>query len=344
MSGTSPAASPTSPPKRFLAAWILLASALGAAIWAFVDLRREIADLGRRTASAETTLQAVLGEVTRFRIEQRAEGRGIHALLEKLTAFAPVLSSARTAAPDFEFAQREMDAVLRAIESLGADAWPTIEQRLGTLDVQSFDEQKWLLEAAVRADPQRGRQLVAEVLRGQHRQVRVSPRLRWYAADLLTHVDPPLGQRILREILSYESSRGIDPQRAAAYQIQLPGSPAASQGFHHFVVAYLRSSDPAAEDTLMMVIGRPEHDLVTVQECVKALGALKSQKAVKTIERLYRSPPGIHDNPLFQNHCLDALAAIQGREACPFLLEELKKAPSEMVVNRLKLLIQELGC
>lgn len=331
-----------SPLRVLLPAAIL--GALVAVVWSRWTMRQEVHQLQEQFRSAEQTLERVLAEVTRMRIEQRAEGRGVHALLEKLRAYAPVLANARTAAPEHEFARREIDAVLRAIDSLDGDAYPVIHDALLQTPTADFEQCKWLLEAAVRADRERGLELVQKILQGYHADVPVTPRLRWYAADLLLEHDQPRAQRLLRDIMTYESVHGIDPGRAPAAGIPVTGSAAASSGFHNFVARYLHSEDPQREDTLIMVLGRAEHDLITVQECVKALGALKARKAVKAIERVYRNPPAITENPLFLNHCVDALVDIQGRDACAWLTEELKRVTNEMVANRLRHHLHNLGC
>lgn len=298
----------------------------------------------QKITAMEQRLGEILGEMTRFRIEQRAEGQGTDALIEKIATYAPALASASTAGPEFRFARKEMDAILTAVGSLGAAAFEPLRDRLVGLDpTAKFDEQKWLLEACAKADPQKGAVLAMKVLQGYHPDTPVTPRLRWYAGDLLLRLDQPLGQRVLREILSYESGRGIDPQRAQMFGVTAGPMAQNSSGFFNFVAIYLRSEDPQLADTLMMVMGRAEHDLQTVQECVKALGELKEKRAANAIVKLYRNPPVISDNPLFLNHCLDALVKIQGRDAVDFLTAELPKTTNELVANKIKFLLQELG-
>ncbi len=304
--------------------------------------------LREMTAALEglRTEQAVLAaEVTRFRIEQRAEGKGPQALLEKLRAYAPLLTNARIPEPDYQTARQEMEAIHRAMGALGKDMWPPLVERYRQLDpTKDYDEKHRLLEAALAVDPEQAKALLLKVLQGYHRDTPVSPRLRWLAADLLLKTDKPAAGRALREILGYESSRGIQPERALAYQIPIPDTTAMSSGFHNFIERYVSSGDAETEATLLMVLGRTEHDLPTVQECVKALGGLKSAKAVKAIEQLYRKPPVIQDNPIFLCHCLDALVNIRGKEACGFLQEALAAGGNEIVVNKIRFLMQEAGC
>ncbi|GAB4160197.1 MAG: hypothetical protein Fur0037_27160 [Planctomycetota bacterium] len=315
----------------------------GAAAYLAYDARREVTALREEWARAEGQLKTLNAEVTRMRIEQSTEGRGVHAILEKLEAYAPLLTSAAVAKPDYAAAEKEMQAILRATESLGVDAFEPLQKRFLELPADQFDARKWLLEAMLRADPGRGKAFVRKVLHGYHRDVPVSPRLRWYAADLLIRIDPELARVELRTILQTESSRGINPDRAAAYGIPVPDSSIASSGFHNFIGRYVRTNDPECIATLLMVLGRSEHDLVTVQECVKELGHLKAEKAVPAIEKLYKSPPAIRDNPLFLNHCLDALVEIQGAGARPFLEKALRNATNELVANKIKHLLQQLS-
>jgi hypothetical protein len=338
------------------AGFLLAASVLAALVW----FQATVADLARRTAESEAQLRVLAGEVTRFRIEQRAEGRGPAALLEKLRSYAPLLTSARTADPEFRMAQDEMKAVLRAFEGVGADGWRPVRARLDQLDLrQDFDEARWLLEAAVKVDPVRGKALVVQVLQGRLEPGQASadqpeptprtdraasvppPRLRWAAAGLLVEIDKTRAQQVLRQILLTESCRGADPDRAAAYNLPIPDPAAvATSGFHNFVVHYLRSGDPETEDTLLQVLQRSEHDLPTVQEVIEELGRRKATRAAKRIEEFYRRPPGASDNPLFLNKCLDAIAAIRGAEARPFLEAELANAPNEAVARHLQHLLK----
>jgi hypothetical protein len=117
----------------------------------------------------------------------------------------------------------------------------------------------------------------------------------------------------------------------------------ANTGFFNFVVHYVRTDDPQLEQTLLMVLGRVEHDVVTIQECVKALGQKKASLAVPTIEKLYSSPPLQQENPVFLNHCLTALVEIQGASARPFLEQALAKSTNELVQKHIQFLLGRLG-
>ncbi|HET6198442.1 MAG TPA: hypothetical protein VFE12_21940, partial [Acetobacteraceae bacterium] len=306
---------------------------------AVFDLRGKVSALSDRAQTAEATLEKVLGEVTRTRIEQSVNGQGINALIEKIAAYAPILIEAHVAKPDYEAAKREMDAVLRAVQAIGADAFGPLQERLLKADPQKdITLQKLLLDAALRADPARGKQLAVKLVEGF--QVPTSPPLRWYAGNKLVEADQPLARQTLRNILGYESNRGIDPQHAPPGWT--PGLTNNSSGFYNFISIYLRSADPQAEETLLMVLGRAEHDMATLQECITALGDMKSKQAARPIESLYRNPPSF--NPMFQNRCLDALASILGKDACPLFSEELKHQTQDLVVKRLQLLMRDLGC
>ena len=336
---TAPSPSPARTPGLTVALLGLLAAG-GAAGWQALELR----GLQSKVEALATEQGALAAEVTRFRIEQRADSKGPQALLEKLRVYAPLLTNSRIPEPDYQAARLEMDAILKAMAGVGKDMWAPLVERYRQLDpTKDYDEKNRLLEAALVVDPEQAKALLLKTLQGYHRDTPVSPRLRWLAADLLLKADKPLAGRTLREILGYESSRGIQPDRAIAYQIPIPDTTAMSTGFHNFIERYVSSGDPETETTLLMVIGRSEHDLPTVQECVKALGALKSAKATKAIEQLYRKPPVIQDNPIFLCHCLDALVSIRGKEACSFLQEALAAGGNEIVVNKIRFLMQEVG-
>jgi hypothetical protein len=333
---------------------VLLVAVATAAYLSLRSLQTAVDTLAARLAGAEEQLQVLAGEVTRFRIEQPAEGRGPAALLEKLRAYAPLLTSAATAAPEFKMAQQEMQAVLRAFPGLGTDGMAAIRARLRQLDPKAdFDEVHWLIEAATRCEPVAGEEIAAKVLQGNWEFggprpeapiTAAPPRLRWKAADLLLRIDQPRAQLLLRQILLTESARGVDPDRAAAHNVpMLDPAAVAVTGFHNFVLHYLRSGDPETEETLLQVLQRPTDDVVTLQEVIEALGARKSARAVKRIEAIYSAPPGASENPLFLCKCLEALAAIRGEAARPFLEEELGKVTNEIVAKRISALLQDLG-
>ncbi|MEC7583072.1 MAG: hypothetical protein VYE77_02030 [Planctomycetota bacterium] len=302
------------------------------------SLQGEVKQLRNAQDQAHRELATMAGEVTRFRLEQSADGKGTEALLEKLEVYAPLLSSALTTKPDFRAAQREMEAILRAFESVGSDAWPKIQARLAKLDpTKEFDQIKQLLQASVRCAPEAGKDLVVSVLRGR---TLPNPRLRWYAADMLLLLDQQLAQQELRKILTSESSRGLDPNRTT--EGMLDPAAVAVTGFHNFLNRYARSGDPQLENTLLQVLVRADSDPMLVQETVEHLGHLRSKRADKLIEKKYRNPPGAQLNPIFLAKCLEALTKIRGEEARSLLEEELAKTEQEIVARRIQQLLASL--
>lgn len=323
---TAIATGPRFPYLAWLAACLAFGG-LGAAAW---SLGGQVAELRQQAAANQRTLEQILGEVTRLRIEQRAEGKGPAALLEKLRTYAPLAASSRTTEPDYRNALAEMDAVVRAFGSLGRDAWAPIQDRMAQLKPErDFDELKQLLRASLAVDKDQGLQLLEQVLLG----VRLpSPKLRWYAAGELIDKDRPRAQRLLRRVLTTENHRGVDPDRARAYGAEIPDLAAlATTGFHNFVQWYVKSDDPQAEEVLLQVMSNTSQDLITVQECIKALAEKRSTRAAPLIEKLYRNPPLQQENEIFDLCCLRALVDIRGDEARPFLEEALLKARMEGV-------------
>lgn len=317
----------------------LLATAAAVAVgYELADLASRIERLQEQVASREKDLAAILGEITRIRIEQSSDKKGPDGLLEKLRTYAPILVDARTTQPDFLSAQKEMDSVLKAFAAIGPEAWAPIRKRMDALQPdKNFDELKWLLEAGLRTDRAQALILAREMLLGTKFP---SPRLRWYAADVLTREDKPVAQIALRQILTTESSRGVDMERAQAYGATIPDKLAfATSGFHNFIEKYVRTEDPQTEPTLLMVMGRAEHDMITVQRCIEELGKRRCAAAVEPIQRLYQNPPGNFQNPLFLTKCLDALAQIQGEAARPFFEAMLPKANTGKVADHLKHLL-----
>ncbi len=305
------------------------------------SVRTELAALTTAQNDARKVLDEVLGEVTRARIEQSAGTKGPQALLEKLRLYAPLLSNARVNEPDYFTTKKEMESILRAFGTLGQDAWKPLQERLAQCKPEKeHDEIKWLFEACARIDVAGTATLLREVLLGR---TFPSPRLRWFAAEVLTRIDQPQAQNLLRQILLTESSRGIDPARAAHYGGGIPDKQAlATNGFNNFVVAYVRAGDPKMDEVLQQVIARSEHDAITVQECVKVLGERKCAAAVPQIEKLYREPPLQQQNPLFLNYCLEALVDIQGAAAKPFLEQALPNATTDVVAKKIQYLLHRI--
>jgi len=339
MTAPAPARPSLIPP---LAAFAAAAAALfaGLALW---RAGNQLAELQTAERANAAVLQQVLGEVTRMRLEQSAGSKGPQALLEKLRTYAPLLASARTAQPDYESAKKEMDAILRAFGTLGADAWKPIQERLAQLKPdKDYDEISQLLRAGLAADHAAGVMQLKEVLLGHQLP---AMRLRWFAARVLTDADKPLAQNLLRQVLLTESSKGFDATHAAAYPgAVIPDRAAMSEsGFSNFVVAYARTEDSKLDETLLMVIGRNEHDRVTVQECVKVLGSRRCERAVPAIEKLYKDPPLQQEDPIFLNYCLDALVDIQGEAAKPFLEAALPNATTEAVSKRIQFLLNKIA-
>lgn len=316
----------------------LLVAAIGAGAFILWRQDRRLAELTATVAASDTALQEILGEVTRIRVEQRADAVGTRGLLAKLKTYAPLVSSARIPEPDYQAAKKEMDAIVRAFAAIGQDAWGPITDRLRELKGdKDFDEARWLVRAALAVDPKSAKEIVKEILAGKRLP---APRLRLDAARMMIESDRQVAQQMLRQILLTESSHGVNVERAMAMGTQIPDANALSAtGFQNFVLLYLQTDDAQTDDTLLMVVGRAEHDVPTVQECVKALGQRHCARAAETIEKLFKSPPNNVMNPLFLNYCLTALHDIRGEAARPFIEDALKTATSDIVANHCKTLL-----
>ncbi|HEB52860.1 MAG TPA: hypothetical protein ENI87_06370 [bacterium] len=321
------------PATPIVALLLLLTVALsGFAAWRAESRSAEQTDALERL---QEQMAGVLREVTRLRIEQSAEGMGPQALLEKLRTYAPLTADARVTEPQFQRAKKELAAIQLAFEACGEDAWQPILDRLAETDPRKdYEEVRRLLEILVRLDPPAGKQIVKEVLLG-HRMP--NPRLRRAAARILLAHDKPLAQRLLRQILLTESSRGVDPDRARQHGMTIPDPAAyATTGFNNFVQLYIQSEDPKIEDTLLMVMARVEHDAITIQDCIKELGRRKCQRALEPIKKLYDNPPLRQQNPLFLNICVQAVYDIAGADAKDWLEQKLPTAPTDLVASRIQ--------
>ncbi len=320
-------AAPPSPRPRTQSApltTILLLAMAGGGAFGLWRIDRHLTELASHNETMQTQVTEALREITRMRIEQTVGGQGPAALLERLHSFAPLLASARTTEPDYQSAKTEMGKVILALPTYGQDSWRLVTEQLEKANPQKdFDTIKWLLRAALAIDPKAGVAIAKDVLLGSRLP---SPRLRWLAADELLEHDRSLAQTLLRRILLTESSRGIDPSRAAVYGASVPDAAAyATTGFHNFAQRYVTSGDPELENTLLAVLGRTEQDSVTLQCCIETLGERHCERAIEPIRRFCQNPPRGVEDPLFLMPCYTALDKIQGKAAQPFFNEMLEK-------------------
>lgn len=334
--------SPAQKPGRSAVAPILtfaLIGAIGFAGYTWLQTETVLAAQSAQLKKVDETLEKMLGEITRMRLEQTSEGQGPAALLEKLKVYAPLTADARITEPDFQNAKKELVAIVRAFEACGKDAWDPVTERLREVDVKAdFNEIKWLLEIALRLNPKAGKEIAKDVLQGHRLPY---PRLRWWAADLLISHDKRLAGQLLRKILLTESSRGVNVNRAGP-NVQIPDKAAfATTGFNNFVQRYIRSEDPKLEDTLVLLITRIEHDAITIQECIKELGRRQSQQALPHIQKVYDNPPLEQQNPLFLNICINAVDAIMGKECVAWMEDKLKTAPTDTVAQAIQTVLDK---
>lgn len=332
---------PRSPHRRGLSALsgLALLAALGASWW---NLRAEIAGLQARTDALERSLQGVERAVQLFRFERGSKGLGVTALLEHLRHWAPLLSLSTTPQREIPAIRETVEDLLRAFEAVGADALPALLAAFHAAKADEDDVRKWLLAAIPRIDRERGLALLEESVRGIDRAI--SPRIRVHAANLLLELDKARLGKILGELLTYESATGIDPTRLpyglrdAFAAAKLP--PQRMPMFFNFIDLFVATGASDVAEKLIMVASRPDHDLATIQACVKQLGELRSEHAVKVLKKLYDSPPEMMINPIFQGHCLEAIGKIEGSAGCAYFKEMLRRGPDERVQAKLNDLIK----
>ena len=314
---------------------IVLLGALGFSGYSWWQTQTALTRQQEQIEQVAETLQSMLGEITRLRLEQSSVGKGPAALLEKLKVYAPLTADSRITEPDFQNARKELVAIVRAFEACGKDAWTPVTDRLREADPsKDFDEIKWLMEIAIRLDAPAGKQIAKDVLFGQRLPF---PRLRWWAADLLISHDPPLAGQLLRQILLTESSRGVDITRSQGMGLPVPDKAAfATTGFNNFVQRYIRSEDPKLDETLHLLLTRVEHDSITIQECIKELGKRQYTPALDSIKKVYDNPPNQQQNPLFLAICVRAIDEIEGKAAVEWLEERLKNAPTDTVASAIQ--------
>ncbi len=341
----NPTPAPPRPSSRppILAVALIVLNVLGLGFVA-VEYRAMRQELGALREDSDRMKFAV--DLLRFESTSHYEGKGFNALLDHLTYWAPHLQNANEGTSEFFKVEKRVED---AVEIMGQlpDVFPTIAATLRSGEVTAEDPatddeiRKWLLRAAHLADPEQGIKLYADLLRAT--EIDASGRLRRIAVTELFEFDKQLTGEILHKILTNENARGIGRPGA-----QTGGGRRGKQPqFYNFIEYYVASKHPAVVTTLMQILSRPEHDLLTQQECVKALGKLKVVAAIERLKSLYweqHSPQaGRVPNPLFRMKILNAVIEIEGDKAAPFLKKIDRLEGNTAIQNRLTELRKEIA-
>ena len=232
--------------------------------------------------------------------------------------------------------------VVFGLNGVGRLTFHALQNRLENGAQLDDETRRWLLRAALRADRGAALQLTAAIARGT--KTAPSAGFRLSAARELLDADRAFAGEVLRQIVDIESSRGVTrtppPELATDYERAI-GVNVGSQ-FFNFIHLFAATGHPEAEFVLRQVLGRNEHDMLTIQECVRELGRLKSAAAAPRIRELFDHPPGNTFNPMFQNACLQAVVEIEGAAACDWLREKQRTETTEMVAGRLQELVKQL--
>ncbi len=337
---STPKPSSRANPGRRILCILVLCNAL-ALIYLAYEARQVRAELSALQESNATMATAL--DLYRYERSDQYGGLGVQALISHLCKWAPKLQESDPASGSYEAIEKRVQNIVQATSILGKDAYPSLESAFleggpASDDAQTNDEvRKWLLRAAYTADPEQGLNLLTNAMRGT--QFIVSARLRKFACWELLSLDKAAAGEVLHTILTTESAS----MSGTRSNNKLLGSLSKQQpGFYDFIKPFVTTGHPKTETTLLMILGRAEHDSNTKQECVKALGELKSTKAVSKIRDLYNTQPNRKPNPIFRRHCIEALAKIQGSEACEFLQEASLKESDQGLNRRIQELLRAL--
>ena len=305
------------------------------------SVRQELDRVGKEVVDLRRTLQLM-----RF---ERGGASGPTALLDQLRFWAPKLQNSSTPAAEVPEILRKVQDIHEGFAGVGPDAWSLLENALHKAVTDSEDEfRKQCLIALGRIDAKRACELMVPIVRGfdltKPSAPQASPRMRLMACDELTRLDKQLAGQTLRQVLTTQSSQGVNLQRVApeyaAKLAPMVAGAAAWSGFFNLVAKYIATDDSELDATLQMLLVRAEHDRTTIQECVKALGTRRCKDAAPRIQELFHQPPPPTDDPIFRNHCLDALATILGDAARPFFDEALRKEGNKIVQAKLQDLLK----
>ncbi|MFO1052714.1 MAG: hypothetical protein U1F36_10915 [Planctomycetota bacterium] len=329
---------PASKSPLLIASLVTLAGLGATTAW----LGSKLGALGREVGRLTEETAQIRRIATLMRLEDKSQGRGIGAILEQIEHYGPMLASAGTPSPTANFIVERLEEALTAVEVLGRDAFGRIQAELEQNSTLDNETRTWLLRAGIRADRPAGLDLAAQLARG----IRMSPdpATRLAAARELVSQDKEMAGGVLRQILDIESSRGVTrqppPELAKDYERAIPSN--VGSQFCNFITLFAQTRHPDVEVVLRQILGRKEHDMLTYQECIVELGRLKSKDAVPAIKELYANPPGNQFNPMFLNHCVQAIADIDGADACEWMREQLKTQDVPLVQARLQDLVKQL--
>ncbi len=341
MATADPSSSPPPPGRAAHPALIgLSVITLGCVAYGLYSSQRRHDQLEDRLAEVRAAVEKQAAGLQLLRFESRSKkGLGMEALCDQLAFWGEQYDHASTPQVERPAIQERLDGVLEAMEFIGGErAVAELERRFVALDAErEAAVREWVLRALAHLNTERSREVLATVARGL--EFRTTPAIRLFAAKELLRLAPDRGAEVVRDILRLESAHGLDIQRVPVdqrplYERHIDNFPA-NRAFYNYVDLFASSGSDDRESELLMLLGRyREHDLLTTQQAVKSLAALGSRQASDTIKQLFERPPDSF-NPLFRNHCLDALAAILADDAHPYFREALAKERNELVRAKL---------
>ncbi len=320
----------------------LVGAALVAAVaylgWRVVELE---STLSERMTALTNTVDRSGKTVELLLLEARTDLPGPKAIVQQIEHWSPKLVSSSTNAQMAHDIRERLQRTLDAAETLGGDVFDELEAAYA--DAGDAETRRWILAACRKADPKRGIALSIDVIRGTRHSPDPQTRLR--VANDLIKIDKRAAGEAIRTVLELESHRGlvrrVPTQLAKSYEQYIRTSQFPM--FFHFIDAFARTEHEEVERVFLQLLKRDDHDKMTYQEVVEQLGKLGAHDAVARIERLFSKPPFGYADPIFQNHCLQALADIQGEGAVPFFEKQLQQPQQEIVVTKLQDLIKSLG-
>ncbi|MCA8941270.1 MAG: hypothetical protein KDB80_01815, partial [Planctomycetes bacterium] len=299
-----------------------------------LHLESDLAEhLDRQTKSFDGLESAV----QLLRIESATELTGSAAVVAQIEHWAPQLAKA----PGMEVTQirEQLERTVTAAGELGPESFDEFETAIDTTENAAC--RHWLMQCLSHTDPRRAEATLAEMVRGLKHSPDSQTRLR--AARILTDLDRVAAGEALRDVLLRESERGfrdLPPQVAKRYEefVQKESFPM----FFHFIGAFVETGVDSVEPTLLQILLNDTHGRMTYQECVKHLGELRSKPALERIKSLFYTPPFGFPEPIFKNTCLDAIAKIEGEDACEFFETALLEQQQPTVRSKLQDLIKRL--
>ena len=296
------------------------------------DQQKTLADVAKRLDRIEDSMALL-----HFRDDPT--GKPVDAILEHVRFWSGQDEQFGGSIVEKPVIERQMQLGVRALRSLGPSAYDAVERAFFEVESDHAKTQfrKRLLSVLVKLDPVRAKQLLVSQLTTPAR----ASQIRTKAGQLLIELDPTLAGAKLRSVILNETYKGV------RHTLPTPGSdnPIIERhpypGFYNLISLYLRSSDNAKVDVLLVVLNTEGHDIATLQQVVTGLIEAKNKIAIKPLKKLFSHPRSSNEqNPMLRQKLARAVMELGGGDECGWLRKQFENEANSSVRRTLGQLLK----